>query len=173
VVATVSVAGLLTPSTIELETMATPLPLHVLDRAELLTDASDFPYRVFIPGNPTFHHPLPGKLTIVRVPGAIFAGANGVRSIFSLNHAQSHPVEFAVWMRPANEPLAEDAAATIADSAAGRMLVGEPFRRHQVTLRLQAPAAEPMDLYLGTRVVGYEDVDFCHAVWNEISILER
>ncbi len=38
--------------------------------------------------------------------------------------------------------------------------------------RLSAPATAAMDLYLATKVVGFNDVDWCHAVWRELAAVE-
>ena len=76
-----------------------PLALHLLESAELLTETADFPFPVFTAGDWTLHHPLPMRPAIVRVAGAIPAGAAGVRAAFSLENDRAHPIAFGLWIR--------------------------------------------------------------------------
>jgi glycosyltransferase involved in cell wall biosynthesis len=172
VAATVSVGGTITSSAIELTQLATPIPRHVLDQGVLLTRNPDFPFPVFVPGNPTLLHPLPGQVALVRVAGAVPPGTKGVRSVVSLERAEAHPVQFAVWIRPSSAPVTIETEFTKADTFSGWFSVRDKFRRHNFTVTLGKPADEPMDLYLATRVVEFPDVHYCHAVWHELLILE-
>ena len=79
--AEVSVFDLAAPRDIEPDVSSWSLPRPALERAELLTPASDFPVPYFAPGDPTMHHPLAGRAAVVRLRGAIFPGAAGVSAI--------------------------------------------------------------------------------------------
>lgn len=173
VTATVSINGVTTPGAIELTEVATPVPRRVLEQGIVLTESPEFPYPVFVPGEPTLLHPLPGKKTsLVRISGALPAGAKGIRSVVSLELAGAHPTQFAVWARTAGTPAMSEADLKMTDTFSGWFSVRDTFRRHSFTVSLKEPAAEAMDLYLATRVVEYSDVHYCHAVWHEVLVLE-
>jgi len=150
----------------------TPIPLHVLNEGILLTQNLDFPFPIFVPGNPTLVHPLPGKIVLVRIAEAVPPGTKGVRSVVSLERAEAHPVQFAVWVRSSLVPAWSETDFTELDAFSGWVTVRDKFRRHRFTLPLRDRASEAMDLYLATRVVEYPDVHYCHAVWHELLILE-
>ncbi len=172
VAATISVNGTISESAIESSERATPIPRDVLDQGVLLTPNPDFPYPVFVPGDQTLVHPLPGRVVLVRIPRALPPGTKAVRSVVSLERAESHPVQFAVWIRPSAVPVTTETEFTATDAFSGWFSVRDKFRRHSFTLTLPERAHEMMDLYLATRVVEYSDVHYCHAVWHELLILE-
>ena len=171
VTATLLARGAVTPSNIESIETGTPLSRELLDRGALLTEHSDFPFPVFVPGDQTLLHPLPGRAALVRVDGAIPPGATGVRSVVSLQRDEAHPVQFAVCIRPASAPVTDEAQLAAADTFSGWFPVTDKFRHHGFTLKLKQPASQKMDLYLATRVADYPDVYFCHAVWHHLLIL--
>jgi glycosyltransferase involved in cell wall biosynthesis len=170
--ATISVNGTITASAVESAVVATPIPRQVLDQGLLLTQNSDFPFPLFVPGEATLLHPLPGRAVLVRVPGAVPCGTKGVRSVVSLQNAEAHPVQFAAWVRASSAPATTETEFTVADAFSGWFLVRDKFRRHSFTVTLGEPAKEAMDLYLATRVVGYPDVHYCHSVWHELLLLQ-
>ena len=172
VTATISVDGAITASSIESPELATPLPRDVLEQGLLLTQNTEFPFPVFVPGDPTLIHPLPGRVVLVRFPGAVPPGTKTVRSLVSLERAESHPVQFAAWIRSASEPVTTEDEFTAADAFSGWFSVRDKFRCHSFTVALGEPSSESMDLYLATRVVEYPDVHYCHAVWHQVLILE-
>jgi hypothetical protein len=171
VTATLLAKGAVTPSSIDSIEVGTPLSHELLDRGTLLSEHSDFPFPVFVPGDQTLLHPLPGRAALVRVDGAIPPGATGVRSVVSLQRAEAHPVQFAVCVKPAAERVTDEAQLAAADTFSGWFPVTDKFRHHGFTLKLKQPASQKMDLYLATRVADYPDVYFCHAVWHQILIL--
>ena len=63
--------------------------------------------RVWTPGERTLHHPLAGRVCVVRLASAAPSGTIGVAAGFSTQAALSHPVAFAFWLAPAG---AEDGA---------------------------------------------------------------
>ena len=172
VTATISVSGTITAAAAGLTQLATPVPRQVLDQGVLLTQTSDFPFPVFVPGNPTLLHPLPGRAALVRVAGAVPPGTKGVRSVVSIGRAEAHPIQFAFWIRPSSAPVTRETEFTEADAFSGWFSVRDKLRRHNFTVTLRECAHEAMDLYLATRVVEYSDVDYCHALWHELLILE-
>jgi glycosyltransferase involved in cell wall biosynthesis len=173
VAAAISVDGTITESAIESSEVATPVPRDVIDQGILLTQNPDFPFPLFVPGEATLLHPLPGRRTaLVRLPGAVRPGTKAVRSVVSLERAEAHPVQFAVWSRPSPAPVMSENEFTAADAFSGWFSVRDTFRRHSFTLTLGGCARESMDLYLATRVVEYPDVHFCHAVWHELLLVE-
>jgi len=139
----------------------------------VLTDLSGFPFPSFVPGNSTMLHPVPGKIALVRLTEAIHPGMYGVRSVVSVDHAQASPVEFAVWIRPSVAAPLSEADLAEADGGSGWFAVHMPFVHHHFMATLSEPAIETMDLYLATRVVSGNTVDFCHAYWHELCTLER
>jgi hypothetical protein len=172
VTATVSLDQSISRSSIEPPERTTPVTRDVFDQAVLLTEHPDFPFPVFVPGDPTLLHPLPGEAALVRSAQAVPQGAKGIRCIVSLDHAEAHPVQFAAWIRSSSVPASQQTDFTEADAFSGWLTVRDSFRRHRFSVTLAEPAAEPMDLYLATRVVEYPDVHFCHAVWHDLLILE-
>jgi Family of unknown function (DUF6212) len=171
--ARVEISQVVTPSTIVETEARYALPLHVLQTAEVLTDASDFAYGVFTPGEFTQHHPLPGRPAVVRIRGALPAGASGIAAAFSVENERAHPIAFAFWLRAADSPASDEAALADSAAASGWTLCPTPFEIGAAEARLAAPAQMPMDLYLATKVVGFDDIYWCHAFWREILVLER
>ena len=161
-----------TPSRVAPEWLETALSERVLSRSEVLTATPDFPAPIFTWGPPISHHPLPGRSAVVRIKGAVFAGAQGVRAIFSVEHAQSHPIAFAFWIRKSSDPASEEIPSDGAEGFSGWRLVNMAFEPQQARVLFAAPVEETFDLYLATRVVGFPDVDYGHARWRNILILE-
>jgi glycosyltransferase involved in cell wall biosynthesis len=172
VTASISVNGTISRSIIEPSELTAPIPREMLDTGILLTENSEFSFPIFVPGNPTLVHPLPGKIVLVRFPDVVPPRAKGVRSVVSLERAEAHPVQFGVWVRSSSVPVASASDFTAADAFSGWFTVRDKFRRHRFTVSLRERASESMDLYLATRVVEYPDVYYCHAVWHELLILE-
>jgi glycosyltransferase involved in cell wall biosynthesis len=170
--ARVSLSGLATPSGVQTREIRRQLPPHLLERAELLTDASDFPYPAFVPGEFIMHHPLPGRISLVRIRGAVPPGVNGVNASFSVENERAHPIAFGFWIREAGAPAFDEASLAGSGAASGWTLCAKPFQSETGEARLAAPAAAAMDLYLATKVVGFDDVAWCHAYWREIAVLE-
>jgi hypothetical protein len=113
-------------------------------------------------------HPLPGRLALVRLAAAHPAGSSGLRAIVSVRHDQAHPIDFAIWLRPATAAPLDEAALSEAEGFSGWHSVAKPWQRHPIALLLPAPAETALDIYLATRVPGFPDVHFCHANWDEI-----
>lgn len=170
--ATLAINGLMTASVIEEFEPGTPIARQVIDQGVLLTESPDFPFPVFVPGEPTLLHPLPRRAALVRLPGAVPPGVTGVRSVVSIDLAEAHPVQFAVWLRPSSMPATSEAELTPAYAFSGWFSVRDTFRQHSFTLTLDQPAAETMDLYMATRVVEFPDVYYCHAVWHQLLLLD-
>ncbi len=170
--AVISLTGATSASAIEPHETATPIPRHVIDRGVLLTPNPDFPFPVFVPGDPTLLHPLPGRAALARISGAVPSGTKGVRSFVSIERAEAHPVEFAVWVRPSFTPVTNVDEFGAEDAFSGWFCVRDTFRRHSFMVTLRERATEEMDLYLATRVVEFPDVHYCHAVWRELLILQ-
>ena len=164
-----SVSALLTPGALHPAESRHKLPLHVLERGELLTDASDFPYRSWIPGAPALHHPLAGRVSVVRTPAAVPGGSVGVAASFQISSEHAHPVAFAFWLHPAGEidPACAEPPANVEWT-----ICAQPFEARRAELRLDRPVMGPHDLYLATKVVGFDDVIWCHAHWLEIAVIE-
>jgi len=171
ITATLLVNGAVTPSTFESLETGTPVSRQTLEHGILLTEHADFPFPVFVPGDSTLLHPLPGRATLVRLEDAIPPGATGVRSVVSVQRAEAHTVQFAAWIKPSSVPATNVNEFNPPDAFSGWFPVTDKFRHHIFTLKLKQPAGEPMDLYLATRVVEYPDVHFCHAVWHQLLIL--
>jgi glycosyltransferase involved in cell wall biosynthesis len=171
--AVVSVFDLAAPGEIAADPASWSLPRAVLDRAELLTPLLDFPTPYFAPGNPIMHHPLPGRAAVVRIRGAIFSGAAGVSATCSVQNPQARPIEFALWARRSTEPAADEATLAGSIGSSGWTAVRAPFQQRRIGFDLPELAREPLDLYLATRVVEFPDVNWCHAAWHDISIIER
>ena len=171
--ASVKVDGAYTSSGIVLDETAVPVERAMLDQGVVLTDHSDFPFPVFVPGDPTLLLPLPGRAVLVRLPGALFPGATGVRSVVSVQRVEAHPIEFAVWARPVSKPVTSPDEFAVSDAFSGWFPVTDKLRQHVFALMLSEPAREPMDIYLSTRVVDFPDVHFCHAVWHQLLILGK
>lgn len=172
VTASISVNDTFSRITIEPVEKATPVSRDVLDGGILLTQHDEFSFPVFVPGNPTLLHPLPGRTVLVRLARAVPPGATGIRSVVSVDHAEAHPVQFAVWIRPSSTPALQEADFTGSDAFSGWFPVADKFRHHRFTVRLAETADEPMDVYLATKVVDFPDTYFCHAVWHDLLILE-
>jgi glycosyltransferase involved in cell wall biosynthesis len=161
-----------TASRIDTEITAEPLPLDAMQAGVLLSDTSDFPFPVFVPGPATLLHPLPGRPAVVRLAAAHPAGGGGLRATVSVDNDQAHPVDFALWIcPPTTEPLTEEALAQI-EAFSGWHTVSAPWWRHSLSVALPEPVATAMDIYLATRVSRAPDVHFCHASWHELGVLE-
>jgi glycosyltransferase involved in cell wall biosynthesis len=171
VTANLSANGAVTSSAIEPSEAAKAIPRIVIERGILMTEKVDFPFPLFVPGEQTLVHPLPDRPVLVRIAGAVPQGTIGIRSVVSLELAQAHPVQFAIWAKSPPTTAKLESDFTAKDAFSGWFPVTDKFRRHSFTLNLEEPTTEPMDLYLATRVVGYPDVHFCHAVWHELLIL--
>jgi glycosyltransferase involved in cell wall biosynthesis len=172
VAASVPVEGVISASVIEIEDDIALVPPQAMENGVLLSETTDFPFPVYVPGDETLLHPLPGRAALVRLPGAVPRGTTAVKSVVSLELAEAHPTQFAVWVRRASNPAEAVADFTPADAFSGWFSVADQFRRHSFTARLHEPADEAMDLYLATRVVEFPDVYFCHAVWHELLLLK-
>ncbi len=98
--AILQIDGSVTSSVIEAEEEGEAISRQCLDRGELLTSHEDFPFPVYVPGDQTLLHPLPGRASLVRIKGAIPAGVEALRCRVSIQKAQAHPVQFAVWLKP-------------------------------------------------------------------------
>jgi O-antigen biosynthesis protein len=170
--ASVTIEGVMTASVIEIDGETTAIPREVIDEGILLSETPDFPFPVFVPGDQTLLHPLPGRASLVRIPGAIPPGTKAVRSVVSVELAEAHPTQFATWIRRSSDPAAALSDFAPTDAFSGWFPVSDKFRRHSFTVRLNTPSDEVMDLYLATRVVEYPDVHYCHAVWHELLLLE-
>jgi LPS sulfotransferase NodH/glycosyltransferase involved in cell wall biosynthesis len=173
IAANLSLVGGMTPSAIEMATAVIPLPVEQLKRGKLLTDVSHVPFPVFVPGERTLLHPLPGIVSLARVPEALSAGASGLQCVISLEHEKARAVEFAVWVRPTSAAVSRFAELTGTESFSGWILVDVPLVKRTFTLWLAEPATASMDIYLATRVVNSPDAYFCHAYWHEFSIVEN
>jgi hypothetical protein len=169
----VEISQVVTPSTIVEHEARYALPLHVLQTAEVVTDAKDFGFPVFTPGEFSQHHPLVGRPAVVRIRGALPAGASGIAAAFSVENERAHPIAFAFWLRPAGSPAIDEAGLADSEAASGWTLCSTPFEIGVAEARLSAPARSPMDLYLATKVVGFDDIFWCHAYWREIVVVER
>ena len=104
--ATVAISGI---SAVERRMQLTPIAREVMNAATLLTDASDFPYDVIVPGTSLLTHPLPGRIVLVRLARSVPAGASGVRGVVSVEHADAHPVDFGFWIDAPNADLPSEA----------------------------------------------------------------
>jgi hypothetical protein len=109
----------------------------------------------------------------VRLRGAIFPGAAGVSAICSVQNPQARPIEFALWARRASEPAVDEATLAGSLASSGWTAVRAAFQQRRIGFELPEPANEPLDLYLATRVVEFPDVNWCHAAWHDISVIER
>jgi hypothetical protein len=68
--------------------------------------------------------------------------------------------------------LDADPAPAESASGSGWTVCAQAFEADSAEVRFERPAAATMDLYLATRVVGFDDVGWCHAFWREISVIE-
>ncbi|HLY57859.1 MAG TPA: DUF6212 domain-containing protein [Stellaceae bacterium] len=170
--ASVSIAGALTPSTIEPETRAVAIPDAVRAGGTLLTDVTGINHVIFRPGPPILLHPVHQKVCLARFPGALPAGAKGVRCSFSVGNRKAHDIEFGFWLRPSSTPAEDEKKLADGSAFSGWIRVGDRFKRHDATLKLPDPAEVEQDLYLGTRVPDQPNVWSCHAYWHELYYLE-
>ena len=168
VIATISVNDTITAD--QSTQLATLVPLNLINQGILLTE-NPFEFPIFKPGNPTLLHPVPGKVALLRLAGAVPPGTKAVRAAVSVERAESHPIQFALWVRPSSWPATVEADFTDADAFSGWFPVTDQLQRHRFTVTLRDRSTEAMDLYLATRVVDYDDVNYCHAVWHELLIL--
>ena len=154
---------------------ATPmrrLPEEPLKLGEVLTDMSGVRMDIFKPGERTLLHPLPDRLSLVRIPGALPPLARGLRCGVSLEHAKGHPIEFGIWIRPGSAPVKSHSELLEDETFSGWLKVSQPLKQHTLTFPLPNPNGAVMDMYLATRVAGFRDVNFCHAFWHEFWIFE-
>ena len=91
----------------------------------------------------------------------------------SLQHANAHPTEFAIWARPVSTPINDQSELSDSGSFSGWVTAGTPFSMTTVSLNLPGPAAEAMDVYIATRVTAAPDSHFCHAYWHEFAVLSK
>jgi hypothetical protein len=149
-----------------------PIPWQAVRSALLLTNVEDILHSVFLPGDRTLIHPVPGRPTIVRMRRALPTRTSGLRCQVSLEHSDTKPVDFAVWIgNPQTEtPQEIDLAACLAFS--GWKTVETPFTKHYLTAQLPMVMREPQDIYLGVRVSNGVDVLFCHAYWHEFLVID-
>jgi hypothetical protein len=145
---------------------------ELLSLGEILTDMSGVPIDIFKPGERTLLHPLPDRLALVRIPGALPPSARGLRCAVSIEHAKAHPVDFGLWVRPASSPARSHSELPEDETFSGWLQVALPFKQHSMTFPLPASNGVAMDIYLATRVAGFRDVNFCHAFWHEFWLLE-
>lgn len=171
ITADVGVIGDITPSAVETQAVMTPLSREKLKNGRLLTDVSDIPFPVFVPGERTLLHPLANRLTLALLPEALEPGTSGVQCLVSVEHAQAHPIQFGLWARSASSRVATAAELNEAAHFSGWVLVDTPFVKNEVTFMLPTPASETMDLYIATQVAGFQDAHFCHAYWHAIHCL--
>jgi LPS sulfotransferase NodH len=173
VTAELNLTGDMTPSALEVVEVSTPIPAAQLAQAEVLTDLTGVNFPIYRPGPPLLLHPLADRLAVVRLPGLLPAGAAGLQCAVSLGHAQSHPVQFGLWARPAGSPaeLPADPAQEVLFSgwtSCDAMAAPQP-----ISFRLPRDAAGPCDIYLVTRLVDQPDAYFCHALWHDFAMIER
>ena len=164
--------GDITPSAIELTSSPRLLSLEEIARGEVLTDVSDINFPIFVPGAKTLLHPLTDRLALVRIPGALPPHAEGLRCIVSVGHADAHPIEFGVWVRPASQRAKDAGDLSEAENFSGWIAIKKPLTDQVFNLRLAHTSPEPLDIYLATRVVNAPNVYFCHAFWHEIWVME-
>ncbi len=169
VAAEIAIVGPVTASAIEAESILVPVPAGVISQGVLLTDTSAFPLRVYIPGDPTLLHPIPGQIALVRLTDALPAGSSGLTAAISVGHVQAHAIDFGVWIRPSGTEPPDEAER---DGFSGWLTVNRPLVRHRLSAMLPAPAKDTMDVYLATRVTGSTNVDYCHALWHGFWFIE-
>ncbi len=165
--------GDVTPSKLEVVETTIPVSPEQLTKAEVLTDLTGVKFSIYYPGPPSLLHPLPDRLAAVRLKGLLPAASAGLQCSVSLGHEKSHPVEFAMWLRPLGSPAILPQAPEQEPFFSGWRRCTERNVPRPVSLRLPENAVGPFDLYLATRVVDQPNVDFCHALWHDLSIIER
>jgi hypothetical protein len=170
--ATLAINGTASPSAVERRMQLIQIPAEILNEGTLLTDVSDFPHRVIVPGKSLLTHPVPRRAILVRLARSLPAGATGLRCVVSVDHEKARPVEFGFWIDdPTSDPPTE--ADLIARAAfSGWMTVRNPFVRHHLTARLASPALNAMDIYLSVRVREAADVHFCWAFWHQLLVMQ-
>jgi hypothetical protein len=140
--------------------------------ATLLTDVSDFPFPVLVPGRRTMTHPVPGRTLLVRLDQALPPNAQGLRCSFSVEHADARPVDFGVWVgNPPPDTVTEEGLREHA-AFSGWTTVRTPFVMRHLTMRLDQPLFGAADIFLAVRVSEGPDVYFCHAYWHEFSVIQ-
>ncbi len=159
-------------NTVVRQTGLNPLSPEAIYAATIVTDVSDFPFPVLVPGSKMLTHPVPGRTLLVRMGQALPARALGLRCTFSVEHADARPIDFGVWI--GNPPSETPTEGELAEFAAfsGWTTVPEPFVMRHLILRLDPPIAKPADIFLAVRVTEGRDVYFCHAYWHEFSVIE-
>ncbi len=172
IVAEVSVAGGEATSAIEQGNLFQPVPREVVEQGILLTDVSEFPFPVFVPGERTLLHPVPRKTALVCLPGALPAGAFGFQAIVTVTDERAHPVDFGIWIRPPDPDGPSEPALSETEGFSGWLSVRQPLVHHRLSLVLPEPATQALDVYLATRVSDHADVHFCHAYWNSLCSIE-
>jgi glycosyltransferase involved in cell wall biosynthesis len=170
--ADVLISPSVSPSRIELKTWRAFVTEETMRAGVVVTDVSDFPLPVYVPGERTLLHPVPGRNVVARLAASCPEGALGVRATVSLEHEQSRPVDFALWLLPASPVPLDPAGLDVPEYFSGWHSVFEPLTQHHLSLLLPEPARGAMDLYLGTRVSRSADAYFCHAYWNELWFVE-
>jgi O-antigen biosynthesis protein len=154
-----------------------PVPMSRLSsehliNGEVLTNRSGVSFEFFKPGERTLLHPIPDRLALVRIPQALPPLARGLRCGVSLENEKSHPIEFGVWLRSTTEPAKSQSELTEDQSFSGWLRVEQPLKQHTLTFLLPEPDEAAKDIYLATRVVGFKDVNYCHAFWHDFWIFE-
>ncbi len=163
--------GAVTPSALEVVEVSTPIPPARLARGEVLTDLTGVNFPLYRPGPPLLLHPLADRLSVLRLPALLPAGAVGLQCAVSLGHEQSHPVGFSLWARPAGSDAALPADPAQEPWFSGWTSCVVQAAPQPISLRLPRDAAGPWDIYLATRLVDQPDAYFCHALWHDFAVI--
>ncbi len=159
-----------TNSNIEFDLTARRLPRDIAARAgELLTPITDLSlgWSPFVPGPPTLLHPIHGRVAVVRLRGAIPVRSKGARATVSVGSPKSHPIQFGMWLHESARPILLYEGLGGARAFSGWLTVSSHNYFHTFSVMLSEAAIAEMDLYIATRVLGQENVHFCHAYYHE------
>jgi len=158
-------------SSVRRATRSWPIPEQVLADAEVLTDVSDFPVPVLGRKKGLMTHPVPGRTLLVRLKNAAPPGALGMRCSVSLENEQARPVDFGVWIAPAEMNSPTEVSLMQSAAFSGWLTVDKPLQAFGLTVLMEKKTETLRDLILAVKVTDGGVVHFCHASWREMEIL--
>jgi len=136
------------------------------------TDKLEIDFHPFLPGKTTTLHPIHDSIALLRLKAVVPAAAKGARATVSVANPKAHPVQFGMWLHNSAQPIDNYDDLRKAQTFSGWLTVSTADYSYSLNAVLSDVATHEMDLYIATRVVGQENVHFCHALLHEFYWLD-
>jgi hypothetical protein len=117
--------------------------------------------------------PVNGGMTVAKLPGAFPGGARRLTATIMTEGADGPLVEYAVLALDPRGPYKQVLTKGLLNGGHGGFSGWVPIYpafTSQIHLRVSEPTDQPLDLYLATRLVQGQTVDFAMAKWLEFIV---